>query len=80
MPIGIGRHKLTRGIEPSHLFRSQLPACSCQVLPQLLFVARAEYHARNGRPAKQPIQQFSATCGMVFPVSLAIASITSTTL
>ena len=37
--------------------RRQLPADGAQVLAQLLFVARADDHARDRRPLEQPVER-----------------------
>src|ERR1035438_4871193 len=58
VPVRVGTRNLTRGIKPGHLIRRKIPASGSKVLLQLLLIARADNHSRNGRPLQQPVQRY----------------------
>src|SRR6202000_304944 len=45
------------GVELRDLFRGQRPADRAEVLPQLLFIARADDDRRDRWPVQQPVQR-----------------------
>jgi len=48
MPIRVGRGQFARRIELRYLFAGEIPADGAEVLPELLFVTRADNDAGHG--------------------------------
>src|SRR5580658_1291544 len=57
VPVGINRLQIACFVEGSNLIRGQIPSYGIEVLPQLLFIARADDDRRDRRPLQQPIER-----------------------
>jgi hypothetical protein len=76
VPIRIRRSDVARRIKSCYLLGREVPACCAKILPQLLFVARANNHATHCRPLQEPAE---GNVGNGLPVSFATSSSASIT-
>ena len=57
MPVRVGGGQFAGGIELRHLFAGEIPADGAEVLPELLFVARADNDTSHGGTLQEPVQR-----------------------
>lgn len=57
MPVGIDRPLLTSRVESGDLFFRQIPTERAKILPELLFVARADHDVAHRRTLQQPVER-----------------------
>ena len=57
MPVGINRRHFAGAVQLSDVIRREIPSRRVQILPQLLFIARANDDGCHGRPLQQPVER-----------------------
>jgi len=57
VPVGIGRRRYARLVQPAHLVGGQGPADRAEVFTQLRLNSRADDHAGDRRTLQQPVER-----------------------
>ena len=65
MPIRVGRGQFARRIELRYLFAGEIPADGAEVLPELLFVTRADNDAGHGGGFARSNLARAAHCALI---------------